>query len=127
MYPKKKILVNVIPWTEQVEEIRSCNVRIERNLAINIISMNFATFLGCRVTSEEPTIALVKNEPVKLLGKTNILLRLPKSKKKRGTFTKIECTVAQDPKYNIILATSTQVILGFYPKPIKTTHYTQHS
>ena len=126
MYPKKRVLVNVIPWTEQVEEIRSCNVRIERNLAINIISLNFATFLGCRVKSKQPTIAMVKNEPVSLLGKTDILLRLPKSKTKRGTFTKIECTVAQDPKYNIILARSTQVILGLYPKPVKTTPYTQH-
>ena len=116
-------MVNVIPWTEQVEEIRSCNVRIERNLAINIISLNFATFLGCRVKTEQPTIALVKNEPVSLLGKTNILLRLPKSKKRRGTFTKIEMTVAKDPKNHIILARSTQVLLGLYPKTVKK-HYT---
>ena len=89
MYPKKKVLVNVIPWTDQVEEIRSCNVRIDRNLTINIISKSFAIFLGCRVISEEPTLALVKYEPVKLVGKTHILLRLPKSKRKLGKFTKI--------------------------------------
>ena len=88
--------------------------------------MNYASFLGCRITAEEPTLALVKNEPVKLLGKTNILLRLPKTKRKKGTFTKIECTVAEDPKYNIILARSTQVILKLYPQPVKPTPYTQH-
>ena len=61
-----------------------------------------------------------------LLGKTNILLRLPKSKKRRGTFTKIEMTVLKDPK-NYILARSTQALLGLDPKPVKNTiHYTQH-
>ena len=83
MYPKKNILVNVIPYTDQIQEIRSCNVKIDRNLTINIISMNFATFFNCRVTSEKPTIALVHNEPVKLVGKTNILLRLSKTKKEK--------------------------------------------
>ena len=81
MYQKKKILVNVIPWTEEVEQIRSVNVRIERNLAINIISLDFANFIGCRIKTEQPTMALVKNEPLSLLGKTNILIRLPKTQK----------------------------------------------
>ena len=89
MYPKKRVLVNVIPWMDEIEEIRSCNVRIDRNLTINIISKSSATFLGCRVTSEEPTLALVKYEPVKLVGKTHILLRLPKSKRKRANLQKL--------------------------------------
>ena len=88
MYQKKKILVNVILWTGEVEEIRSVNVRIERNLAINIISLDFANFIGCRIKTEQPTMALVKNEPLSLLGKTNILIRLPKSQKKKGNIYK---------------------------------------
>ena len=130
MYQKKKILVNVIPWTEEVEQIRSVNVRIERNLAINIISLDFANFIGCRIKTEQTTMALVKNEPLSLLGKTNILIRLPKTQNKSGTFTKIEMTVAKDPKNHIILARSTQVLLGLYPKPVKTLytiHSTKHS
>ena len=89
MYQKKKILVNVIPWTEEVEQIRSVNVKIERNLAINIISLDFANFIGCRIKTDEPTMALVKNEPLSLSGKTNILIRLPKSQNRKGTFTKL--------------------------------------
>ena len=118
MYQKKRILVNVVTWTDEIEEIRSCNVRIDKELAINVISMNFASFLGARVTSEEPKLALVKNEPVKLLGKINILIRLPKTKRRKGTFTKIECAVADDPKYNIVLTRTTQLILKLYPQPV---------
>ena len=127
MYQKKRVLVNVIPWTDGIEEIRSCNVRIDRNLAINIISMDYASFLGCRITAEEPILALVNNEPVKLLGTTNILLRLPKTKRIKGNFTKIKCTVAENPKYNIILARKTQISLKLYPQPVQPTPYTQHS
>ena len=126
MYQKKNILVNVIPWTEEVEEIRSVKVRIERNLAINIISLDFAYFIGCRIKIEQPTMALVKNEPLALLGKTNILIRLPKSQKRRGKFEKIEMTVAKDPKNHIILSRSSQVLLGLYPKIVKNTIHLAH-
>ena len=53
MSQKKNILVNVIPWTEDVEEIRSVRVQIQKNLAINIISLSFANFIGCRIQTEK--------------------------------------------------------------------------
>ena len=61
-------------------------------------------------------MALVRNKPLALCGKTNILIRLPKSRKRRGKFERIEMTVAIDPKTHIILSRSSQVLLGLYPK-----------
>ena len=118
MFQKKRILVNVVAWTDEIEEIKSCNVRIDKELTTNIISKNFASFLGCRMTSEEPKLAVFKNEPVKLLGKTNILIKLPKTKRRKGTFTIIECALAENPKSNIVLARTTQLILKIYPQPV---------
>ena len=116
MYQKKIILVNVIPWTEDVEEIRSVRVQIEKNLAINIISLSFANFIGCRIQTEKTNMALVRNEPLALCGKTNLLIRVPKSQKRRAKFEKIEMTVAIDPKTHIILSRYSQVLLELYQK-----------
>ena len=55
MSQKKNIMVNIIPWTEDVEEIRSVRVQIEKNLAINIILLSFANFIGCRIQTEKLT------------------------------------------------------------------------
>ena len=60
MSQKKNILVNVIPWTEDVEEIRSVRVEIQKNLEINIISLAFANFIGCRIQTEKNTHGLSK-------------------------------------------------------------------
>ena len=86
---EKKILINVLAWTDDIKEIRSCTVRIDNDLAINVISQSFALFLGCRTTPEEPKLALVKNAPVRLVGQTNILVHLPKNKCRQGGFTKL--------------------------------------
>ena len=110
----KNILVNVIPWTEDVEEIRS--VRVEIHLARNIISLAFANFIGCRIQTEKTHMALVRNEPLALCGKTHVLIRLPKSRKRRAKFERIEMTVAINPKTHIILSRSSQVLLRLYPK-----------
>ena len=102
---QKKILVDLLAWTDEIKEIKSCNVEIDRDLVINVISQSFASFLGCRISPEEPRLALVKNEPVRLLGQTNILIRLPKTKRRKGGFTKIECAIAENPMHHIVLAT----------------------
>ena len=86
---QKKILVDVLAWTDEIKEIRSSNIEIDRDLVINVISQSFASFLGCRITPEEPKLALVKNEPVRLLGRTNILIHLPKTKCRKGDSQKL--------------------------------------
>ena len=109
-----KFLVNVLAWTDEIREIRSCNVRLDRSLSINVISESFATFLGCRITPIEPRLALVKYEPVRLVGHTSILIRLPKRSQWKGEFTTIECEIAEQPKHHIVLAKSTQKALKIY-------------
>ena len=116
MSQKKNIMVNIIPWTENVEEIRSVRLQIEKHLAINIISLSFANFIGCRIQTEKTTMALVQNEPLALCGKTHVLMRVPKSRKRRAKFERIEMTVAIDPKTHIILSRLSQVLLGLNPK-----------
>ena len=83
---QKKILVDVLAWTDEIKEIKSCNVEIDRDLVINVISQSFASFLGCRISPEEPRLALVKNEPVRLLGQTNILICKPKTKQRQTIY-----------------------------------------
>ena len=117
MSQKRNILVNIIPWTEDIEEIRSIRVQIEKNLPLNIISLSLAKFLGCRIQKEKNEIALVGNEPLAFCGKTYVLIRLPPSpKRKTNKFERILMTVAVDPKTHIILSRSSQVKLGLLPK-----------
>ena len=85
-------------------------------MAINIISLAFANFIGCRIQTEKTHMALVRNEPLALCGKTHVLIRLPKSRKRRAKFERIEMTVAINPKTHIILSRSSQVLLRLYPK-----------
>ena len=119
MSQKRNILVNIIPWTQDVEEIRSVRVQIEKNLALNIISLSFAKFLGCRIQKEKNQMALVGNEPLALCGKTHVLIRLPPSPKSTtNKFVRILTTVAVDPKTHIILSSYSQVLLGLLPKKV---------
>ena len=116
MSQKRNILVNIIPWTQDVEEIRSVRVQIEKNSAMNIISLSFAKFIGCRIQKEKTQMALVGNEPLALCGKTHVLIKVPKSRKRRAKFERIEMTVAINPKTHKILSRSSQVLLRLYPK-----------
>ena len=61
-------------------------------------------------------MALVRNEPLALCGKTHVLIRLPKTRKRRAKFERIEMTVVINPKNHIILSRSSQVLLRLYPK-----------
>ena len=115
---QKKILVDVLAWTDEIKEIKSCNVEIDRDLVINVISQSFASFLGCRITPEEPRLALVKNKPVRLLGQTNILIRLPKTKRRKVGFKKILCAIAENLMHHIVLARTTQLTLKIHRQHI---------
>ena len=116
MCQKKKIMVDIIPWSENIEEIRSVRVQIEKNLEMNIVSLEFAKFIGCRIQTEKTTMALVQNEPLALCGKTHVLMRVPKSRNRRAKFERIEMTVAIEPKTPIILTRLSQVLLGLNTK-----------
>ena len=67
-------------------------------------------------------MALVRNEPLALCGKTHVLIRLPKSRKRRAKFERIKMTVAIDPNTHIILSRSSQVLLRLYPKKVNNTN-----
>ena len=117
MSQKRNILVNIISWTQDIEEIKSVRVQLEENLALNIISLSLAEFLGCRIQKEKNEMALVGNEPLAFCGKTYVLIRLPQTKKRKtNKFERILMTVAVDPKKHIILSRSSQVKLGLLPK-----------
>ena len=68
-------MVNIIPWTEEIKEIRSIKVQLEKNLPLNIISLSLANFLGCRIQKEKNELALVGNEPLTFCGKTYVFIR----------------------------------------------------
>ena len=91
-------------------------VQLEENLALNLI-LSLAKFLGCRIQKEKSQMALVENEPIALYGKTHVLITLPPSPKRTANkFERILMTVAVDPKTDIILSRSSQVLLGLLPK-----------
>ena len=75
MSQKRNILVNIIPWTEEIEEMRSIRAQVEKNLPLNIISLSLANFLGCRIEKEKNELALVGNEPLTFCGKTYVFIR----------------------------------------------------
>ena len=109
--------MNIIPWTQDIEKIKSVRVQLEEILALNLISLSLAKFLGFRIQKEKNQMALVGNEPLALCGKTHVLIRLPPSPKRTANkFERILMTVAVDPKTHIILSRSSQVLLGLLPK-----------
>ena len=61
MSQKRNILVNIIPWTQDIEEIKSVRVQLEEILALNLISLSLAKFLGFRIQKEKNQMALVGN------------------------------------------------------------------
>ena len=112
----KKLLVNIIPWAQDIG-IKSVRVQLEEILALNLISLSLAKFLGFRIQKEKNQMALVGNEPLALCGKTHVLIRLPPSPKSTtNKFERILMTVAVDPKTHIILSSYSQVLLGLLPK-----------
>ena len=117
MSQKRNILVNIIPWTQDIEEIKSVRVQLEEILALNLISLSLAKFLGFRIQKEKNQMALVGNEPLALCGKTHVLIRLPPSPKSTtNKFERILTTVAVDPITHIILSSYSQVLLELLPK-----------
>ena len=105
MSQKKNILVNIIPWTQDIEEIKSVRVQLEEILALNLISLSLAKFLGFRIHKGKNQMALVRNEQETLCGKIHVLIRLPPSPKRTtNKFERILMTVAVDPKTHIILS-----------------------
>ena len=111
MSQKRNILVNIIPWTQDIEEIKSVRVQLEENLALNLISLSLAEFLGFRIQKEKNQMALA------LCGRTHVLIRLPPSPKSTANkFERILMKVAVDPKTHTILSSYSQVLLGLLPK-----------
>ena len=111
MSQKRNLLAN-IPWTEEIEEIRSIRAQIEKNLPLNIISLSLANFLGCRIQKEKNELALVGNEPLTFCGKTYVLIRLPHTQKIKSKFERIIMSVEIDPKKHIILSRSSYTKIG---------------
>ena len=100
-------LIKILAWGHECREIKSCRVRLDRSLSINVISKSFANFLDWLIDPIEHCLALVKQEPVRLVGRTCILIRLPKRSQRRGKFQKVDCKIAENPKHHMVLDRTT--------------------
>ena len=113
----ENFLIKILAWGHEFCEIKSCRTRVDRSLSINVISDTFANYLDCRIEPIENRVALVKVEPILLVGRTSILVRLPKKRLWRGKFQKVTCEVAVRPKHDLIIDKATQRSLRIKPKP----------
>ena len=104
-------LIKILAWGHECHKIKSCRTSVDRSLFINVISYMFANYLDCRIEPIENCLALVKGEPVLLVGRTCILVRLPKKRLWRGKFQKVTCEVAVRPKHDLIIDKATQTSL----------------
>ena len=112
-----KFLIKILAWGHDCPKIKSCRVRVDRSLSINVISDTFANYLDCRIEPIENRLALVKGEPVQIVGRTFVLVRLPKKRLWRGKFQKVTCEVAVHPKHDLIIDKATQKSLRINPQP----------
>ena len=110
-------MVKILAFGHEVRQIKSCRTRVDENLSTNVISDKLAYYLDCRIDNIDSRVALVKSEPVLIIGRTSVLVRLPKKRHWRGKFQKITCEVAVRPKHDLVIDRATQRSLQIKPKP----------
>ena len=101
-------LIKILAFGYECREIKSCRTRVDESLSTNIISDKLANYLDCRIKTIENRVALVKSEPVLIVGRTSVLVRLPKKHQWRGKFQTITCEVAVRPKHDLVIDRATQ-------------------
>lgn len=100
----ESFLIKILASGYECREIKSCRTRVDENLSTNVISDKLAYYLDCRIENIDSRVALVKSEPVLIIGKTSVLVRLPKKIK----FQKINCEVAVRPRHDLVIDRATQ-------------------
>ena len=113
----ENFLIKILAFGYECREIKSCRTRVDESLSTNVISDKLAYYLDCRIKTIENRVALVKSEPVLIIGRTSVLVRLPKTRYWRGKFQKITCEVAVRPKHDLVIDRATQRSLQIKPKP----------
>ena len=113
----ENFLIKILAFGYECREIKSCRTRVDESLSINVISDKLANYLDCRIKTIENRVALVKSEPVLIVGRTSVLVRLPKKRQWRGKFQTITCEVAVRPKHDLVIDRATQRSLRIKPKP----------
>ena len=106
----ENFLVKILAFGYEIREIKSARTRVDENLSTNVISDKLAYYLDCRIDDIDSRVALVKSEPVLLIGKTSVLVRLPKKSHWPGKFKfqKIDCEVALRPRYDLVIDRATK-------------------
>ena len=103
-------LVKILAFGYEIREIKSARTRVDENLSTNVISDKLAYYLDCRIDDIDSCVALVKSEPVLLIGRTSVLVRLPRKSHWPGKFKfqKIDCEVAVRPRYDLVIDRATK-------------------
>ena len=106
----ENFLIKILAFGYECREIKSCRTRVDENLSTNVISDKLAYYLDCRIENIDSRVALVKSEPVLLIGHTSVLVRLPKKRHWPGKikFQKINCEVAVRPRHDLVIDRATQ-------------------
>ena len=106
----ENFLVKILAFGYEIREIKSARTRVDENLSTNVISDKLAYYLDCRIDDIDSRVALVKSEPVLLIGQTSVLVRLPKKSHWPGKFKfqKIDCEVAVRPRYDLVIDRATK-------------------
>ena len=109
----ENFLVKILAFGFDIRQIKSARTRVDENLSTNIISDKLAHYLECKIDDIDSHVALVVSEPVRLTGKTSVLVRLPKKSHWPGKFKfqKIDCVVAVKPRYDLVIDRATKVAL----------------
>ena len=106
----ENFLVKILAFGFNIRQIKSARTRVDENLTTNIISDTLANYLECKIDDIDSHLALVVSEPVRITGKTSVLVRLPKKSHWPGKFKfqKIDCVVAVKPKYDLVIDRATK-------------------
>ena len=109
----ENFLVKILAFGFNIRQIKSARTRVDENLTTNIISDTLANYLECKIDDIDSYLALVVSEPVRITGKTSVLVRLPKKSHWPGKFKfqKIDCVVAVKPKYDLVIDRATKIAL----------------
>ena len=103
-------LIKILAFGYECREIKSYRTRVDESLSTNVISDKLAYYLDCRIKTIDNRVALVKSEPVLIIGHTSVLVRLPKKRHWPGKikFQKINCEVAVRPRHDLVIDRATQ-------------------
>ena len=75
----KNFLVTILAFRYAIREIKSARITVDEYLSPISFSDKLDYYLDCRINNIDSRVALVKSDPVLLIGQTSVLVRLPKN------------------------------------------------